>query len=236
VKIDILTLFPQMFSGVLGESILGRAVEEKLLEVNLLQIRNFANDKHRTVDDTPYGGGAGMVMRCEPLYAAWKFAKDRDSQPSKTLLFSPQGKTISQNLLGEYAAKNVEHRLILVCGRYEGIDERFIQSCVDEEISLGDFVLTGGEIPAMAFIDGLVRLLPGVVGNPDSLIGESFSKNLGWGLEYPQYTRPPEFMGQSVPEVLLSGDHKRIAQWRSEQSQARTAAKRPDLARKSHEK
>ncbi len=224
-----------MFSGVLGESILGRAVEEKLLEVNLIQIRNFASDKHRTVDDTPYGGGAGMVMRCEPLYAAWKFAKERDSQPSKTLLFSPQGKPLSQVLLADYA-KSVDQRLILVCGRYEGIDERFIESCVDEEISLGDFVLTGGEIPAMALIDGLVRLLPGVVGNPESIVGESFSQSLGWGLEYPQYTRPPEFMGKGVPEVLLSGDHKRIAQWRKEQSLTRTAAKRPDLASKAREK
>jgi tRNA (guanine37-N1)-methyltransferase len=223
-----------MFSSLLAESIVGRAVESGQLEVNLLQIRNFAMDKHRTVDDTPYGGGAGMVMRCEPLFAAWQYAKDRDASATKTILFRPQGKPLTQGLLQQFSQGS--ERLILVCGRYEGIDERFIELCVDEEISLGDFVLTGGEVPAMAFVDGVARLLPGVVGNPESIVGESFSPAQEGGLEYPQFTRPPEFRGLSVPEVLLSGDHARIAAWRQEQSRGMTRARRPDLALKGQEK
>ncbi len=223
-----------MFSALLSESIVGRAVESGQLEVNLLQIRNFAMDKHRTVDDTPYGGGAGMVMRCEPLYAAWAYAKERDSGPTKTILSRPQGKPLNQALLQQFSQSS--ERLILVCGRYEGIDERFIELCVDEEISLGDFVLTGGEVPAMAFVDGLTRLLPGVVGNPESIVGESFSPAQEGGLEYPQFTRPPEFRGLSVPEVLLSGDHARIAAWRREQGQALTRSRRPDLSPRGREK
>lgn len=219
-----------MFAPLLSESIVGRAVESGLLEVNLVQIRSFATDKHRTVDDSPYGGGAGMVMRCEPLYAAWKFAKDRDPSPSKTILFRPQGKPLKQTILESCRADSV--RWILVCGRYEGIDERFVELCVDEEISLGDFVLTGGEVPAMAFVDGLARLLPGVVGNPDSIVGESFSQSQEGGLEYPQYTRPPEFLGRKVPEVLLHGDHAKIADWRRSQSQRITNDRRPDLVSK----
>lgn len=220
-----------MFAPLLSESIVGRAVDSGLLEVNLLQIRNFATDKHRTVDDSPYGGGAGMVMRCEPLYAAWKFAKDRDPTPSKTILFRPQGRPLQQPMLEKYSSDNV--RWILVCGRYEGVDERFVELCVDEEISLGDFVLTGGEVPAMAFVDGLTRLLPGVVGNPESIVGESFSQSQEGGLEYPQYTRPPEFLGLGVPEVLLKGDHAKIAEWRRSQSHRLTKDRRPDLASKS---
>jgi len=226
VEVDILTLFPQMFSA-LKESIPGRAQQKGLIEINSIQIRDFSEDKHRTVDDQPYGGGAGMVMRCEPLYAAWKAAKDRSPIPALTILMSPQGVKLEQSLLQSWATGLPGiTRLILVCGRYEGIDERFIDECVDLEVSLGDFVLSGGEIPALALLDGLIRLLPGALGNEESPLSESFSEGL---LEHPQYTRPPEFHGRKVPEVLLSGNHARIAQWRLEQSKKRTGAKRPDL-------
>lgn len=224
-ELDILTLFPSMFAGVLQESILSRAIEKGLLRVFLHQVRDFTTDKHRTVDDLPYGGGPGMVMKCEPLYAAWKHAKERNpALPARTVLLSPQGVPLQQAWLQQKA--ETRERLILVCGRYEGIDERFIESCVDEELSLGDFVLSGGEIAAMAVVDGLMRLLPGALGNEESSKSESFSQGL---LEYPQYTRPPEVLGRKVPEVLLSGDHARIAKWRQSQSLERTQRKRPDL-------
>lgn len=228
MEFDVLTLFPQIFRGVLQESILGRAVEAGFLKVNLIQIREFATDKHRTVDDQPYGGGPGMVMRCEPLFGAWQSAVDRNpSSPATTILLSPVGQPLRQSLLEGWAKSLPGHgRLILICGRYEGIDERFIEECVDEEISLGDFVLTGGEIPALALIDGITRLLPGVLGNEESALGESFSDGM---LEYPQFTRPPEFRGRKVPEILLSGDHAKIARWRREQSLQRTMSRRPDL-------
>lgn len=168
-----------------------------------------------------------MVMRCEPLYSAWKAAIDRSPKPALTILMSPQGVKLEQSLLQCWATGFPgKTRLILVCGRYEGIDERFIEECVDLEVSLGDFVLSGGEIPALALLDGLIRLLPGALGNEESSLSESFSEGL---LEHPQYTRPPEFRGRKVPEVLLSGNHARIAQWRLEQSKKRTGAKRPDL-------
>jgi tRNA (guanine37-N1)-methyltransferase len=227
VEFDVLTLFPQIFENMLRESILGRAVESGIVKVNLIQIRAFAQDKHRTVDDQPYGGGPGMVMRCEPLFGAWKNAVDRNPAiPTHTVLLSPQGAPLKQAQLAAWAAESANKRLILVCGRYEGIDERFIEECVDQEVSLGDFVLTGGEIPALAIIDGLMRLLPGALGNSESAGSESFSDGL---LEFPQFTRPPDFMGRKVPEILLSGDHARIARWRREQSLARTQARRPDL-------
>jgi len=229
VEFDVLTLFPQIFEGVLKESILGRAIESGLVKVNLIQIRDFAKDKHRTVDDQPYGGGPGMVMRCEPLYGAWQAAKDRNpALPVRTILLSPAGAPLKQGILERLAVELPgKERLILVCGRYEGIDERFIEECVDEEVSLGDFVLSGGEIPALALIDGLMRLLPGALGNAQSAAVESFS---GEGLlEFPQYTRPPEFMGRKVPEVLLSGDHAKIARWRRDESVQRTGRRRPDL-------
>lgn len=229
MEFDVLTLFPQIFEGVLKESILGRAIESGLVKVNLIQIRDHAKDKHRTVDDQPYGGGPGMVMRCEPLYGAWQAAKGRSpGLPARTILLSPAGAPLKQGLLERLAVELPgKERLILVCGRYEGIDERFIEECVDEEVSLGDFVLSGGEIPALALIDGLMRLLPGALGNAQSAAGESFS---GEGLlEFPQYTRPPEFMGRKVPEVLLSGDHAKIARWRRDESIQRTGRRRPDL-------
>lgn len=230
MEFDVLTLFPEMFESVLNASILGRAREKGLLKVHFHQIRAFATDKHRTTDDLPYGGGPGMVMKPEPLFGAWEAAKARNpALPATTILMSPQGRPLQQALLTEMAKLAENTRFILVCGRYEGIDERFIEECVDEEISLGDFVLTGGEIAALALIDGLTRLIPGVLGNEASFQGESFSLDCEGLLEGPQYTRPPEFHGRRVPEVLLSGDHKKIALWRREQSLARTRARRPDL-------
>jgi tRNA (guanine37-N1)-methyltransferase len=229
MQFDVLTLFPEMFPGVLESSILGRACEKGLLNVHVHQIRAFATDKHRTTDDLPYGGGPGMVMKPEPLYAAWEAAKGRSATPARTLLLSPQGRPLKQPLLEEFAKASETTRFILICGRYEGIDERFIEECVDEEVSLGDFVLTGGEIAALALIDGIIRLLPGVLGNEASSGTESFSQGTLGLLEGPQYTRPPEFRGRKVPEVLLSGDHKKIADWRRRQATERTRLRRPDL-------
>ncbi len=231
MEFDVLTLFPEMFEGVLKGSILGRAVNKGLLHVHLHHIRDFAVDKHRTTDDLPYGGGPGMVMKPEPLYAAWEAARNRNpALKPVTVLMSPQGRALKQELLQEYSSKLPGNaRLILVCGRYEGIDERFIEECVDEELSLGDFVLTGGELAAMVLIDGLTRLLPGVLGNESSSSTESFSSATEGLLEGPQFTRPPEFRGRKVPEVLLSGDHKKIAHWRHRQALDRTRARRPDL-------
>lgn len=214
-----------MFEGFLTESIVKRALAKNLLEVHLHQIRDFATDKHKTTDDLPYGGGAGMVMKCEPLFEAWKAAQNREpGERAHTIYLTPQGKPLNQAWLAKAASER--KRLIVVCGRYEGIDERFIEECVDEEVSLGDFVLSGGEVPAMALIDGLMRLLPGALGNEASAPGDSFSEGL---LEYPQYTRPPEFHGRTVPEVLLSGDHAKIAKWRKDQALQRTRERRPDL-------
>jgi len=235
MEFDVLTLFPEMFPGVLDSSILGRAREKGLLRVHVHHIRDFAADKHRTTDDLPYGGGPGMVMKPEPLYKAWQAAKERNpGLPARTVLLSPQGRPLTQPLLEHLASQLPGNtRLILVCGRYEGIDERFVEECVNEEISLGDFVMTGGEIAAMALIDGLARLLPGVLGNEDSSSTESFSSATHGLLEGPQYTRPAEFLGRKVPEVLLSGDHKKIAQWRQEQSLTRTRFRRPELLTRS---
>lgn len=231
MEFDVLTLFPEIFGGALEASILGRAQEKGLLRVFLHQIRDYARDKHRTTDDLPYGGGPGMVMKPEPLYGAWEAARDRNpGLPARTVLLSPQGRPLTQALLeGWRVSLPGQGRLILVCGRYEGIDERFVTECVDEEVSLGDFVLTGGEFAALALIDGLTRLLPGVLGNELSSSTESFSEASAGLLEGPQYTRPPEFRGHTVPEVLLSGDHKKIAAWRREQAVARTRDRRPDL-------
>ncbi|MGZ3713735.1 MAG: tRNA (guanosine(37)-N1)-methyltransferase TrmD [Bdellovibrionota bacterium] len=231
MRIDVLTLFPQMFAGVLSESILGRAIASGVLEVNLVQVRDFAKDKHRAVDDVPYGGGPGMVMKFEPLYEAWLSVMEKDPEKtSQTILLSPCGAPLNQGLL-ETWAKDLpgKERLILICGRYEGIDERFIEECVDHEVSLGDFVLSGGEIAAMALIDGLMRLLPGALGNSESATGESFSSGNEGLLEFPQYTRPADINGKKVPDILLSGDHAKIAKWRREQSLERTRKRRPDL-------
>ena len=221
MKIDILTLFPEMFSS-LKESIIGRAINEEKVEINVINIRDFSTNKHKQCDDTPFGGGAGMVMSAQPLYDAIMSVK---TEKSKTVLMSPRGTPWQQSFAKEYSL--LEH-LIIVCGHYEGIDERIIELCIDEQISIGDFVLTGGEIPAMAITDSIVRLIPGVI-TSESLNEESFSNYL---LEYPQYTRPQEFCGLAVPEVLLSGHHKNINQWRLEQAEKITKKYRPDLYRK----
>jgi tRNA (guanine37-N1)-methyltransferase len=220
--VEILTLFPRMVASPLEESILGKARARGLLRVQVTDIRDFAGGKHRVTDDVPYGGGAGMVMKPEPLVAAIEAAKEREPQ-ARVVLMSPQGRRFDQEKALELSQSAA---LVLVCGRYEGVDER-VMGWVDEELSLGDFVLTGGELAALAVVDAVARLLPGVLGNELSAQSESFA---GEGLlEGPQYTRPPEFRGLRVPEVLLSGDHARIAGWRREQAMARTRERRPDL-------
>ena len=221
MKFDVLTLFPEMFE-VLNQSILGKAQEKNLIDINLINIRDFSKDKHKKVDDSPYGGGAGMVMRADVVYDAFKSVKTPNS---KLIYLTPQGKPLNQAKVEELA-KN-EH-LILLCGHYEGIDQRVIDKIVDEEISIGDYVLTGGEIPAMVLIDSVSRYIEGVI-KSDSKEEESFSQGL---LEYPQYTRPEEFEGQKVPEVLLSGHHQKIEKWRKEQAIKITLNKRPDLIKK----
>ncbi len=223
MKIDVLTLFPGMFEAVLGDSVIGRAVEKGLLHLRYINIRDFSEDKHRRVDDYPYGAGGGMVMAPGPIYRAWQSVTEGLDYRPHVIYLSPQGKVFSQ-AKARALAENHEH-LILLCGHYEGVDERILEEIVDEEISIGDYVLTGGEIPAMAVIDAVARMVPGVVqhGNSES---ESLSDGL---LEYPQYTRPPEFLGRHVPEILLSGHQAKIAAWRKEQSLERTRRKRPDL-------
>jgi len=222
LSVEVLTLFPRMIAAPLEESILGKAREKGLLRVQVTDIREFADGKHRVTDDVPYGGGAGMVMKPEPLVAAIEAARQR-GPGARVVLLSPQGPRFNQGKAQELAGHGA---LILVCGRYEGVDERVLR-WVDEELSLGDFVLTGGELAALAVIDAIARLVPGVLGNELSAQSESFS---GEGLlEGPQYTRPPEFRGLRVPEVLLSGDHEKIARWRQDQAVARTRERRPDL-------
>lgn len=212
---------------MLESSLLGKARKKGLVEYFTHQIRDFATDKHRTVDDTPFGGGPGMLMRVDVLHAAWKAAREpaREQERVATILLSPQGPKFDQAMAKELASDF--DRVIFVCGHYEGVDERFIELCVDREVSIGDYVLTGGELPALVMTDTITRLLPGVVGNEDSITQDSLE---GGVVKYPQYTRPREYEGLSVPEVLLGGDHKAIERWRKAQSEQRTAAKRPDLA------
>ena len=221
MKFDVLTLFPEMFE-VLNQSIIGRAKEKGLINVKLINIRDFSKDKHKKVDDTPYGGGAGMVMQPDVVYDAYKSVKD---EKAKVIYMSPQGKKLDQKKVEELSKQ--EH-LILLCGHYEGIDQRVLDKIVDEEISIGDYVLTGGELPAMVLIDSVSRYVEGVL-KDDSTKEESFSQGL---LEYPQYTRPEVFEGQQVPEVLLSGHHENIDKWRRKQSLKITLNKRPDLLEK----
>ena len=221
MRLTVLTLFPGMFEGPLSSSLLGKAVEAGLLDVALVDPRGFSTDRHRTVDDVPFGGGDGMVMKPEPIVAAIEHVR-RTREPDRVLLLSPQGRPFSQAVAGELAQLG---GLALVCGRYEGFDER-IRSHVDGELSVGDYVLSGGEPAAWVVIDALARLVPGVVGNAGSLTEESFQGGL---LEYPQYTRPREFRGKRVPEILLSGDHARIARWRRQQALRRTRERRPEL-------
>ncbi len=223
MRIDILTLFPDMFVAVLETSIVGRAIASGVVEVKLTNIRDFAGDSYRKVDDAPYGGGPGMVMMCGPVFDAVEAVRDEADPPGLVVLLTPQGRRLDQETVVELAGHD---RLILLAGHYEGFDERIRRAVADVEISTGDFVLSGGEIPAMAVVDAVVRLLPGALGEPESTTEESFSDGL---LEYPQYTRPREFRGMSVPEVLLNGDHAKIAAWRAEQSAERTKHRRPDL-------
>lgn len=221
-SIQVLTLFPEFFDSPLTTSLTGKAIEKGCFDVELVNIREFATDKHKTADDVPYGGGAGMVMKPEPLARALEHAKER-APGAPRILLTPQGEPFNQAMARELSELP---GMILTCGRYEGIDERIREGWIDREISIGDFVLTGGEVGAMIIIDAVTRLLPGVLGNIDSIAEESFSKPR---LEYPHYTRPRVFEGLEVPEILLSGNHGAIAKWRAEQSELRTRERRPDL-------
>ena len=221
MKFDILTLFPEMFEGI-KQSIIGKAIEKEIIDINIVNIRDFSKNKHKKVDDTPYGGGAGMVMRPDVVYDAYSSIK---SDNAKVIYLSPKGKTLNQEKVKELA--NEKH-IILLCGHYEGIDQRVLDEIVDEEISIGDYVLTGGEIPAMVLIDSVSRYVDGVI-TKESVEEESFSNGL---LEYPQYTRPEIFLDKKVPEVLLSGHQENIRKWREEKSLEITRRNRPDLIKK----
>jgi tRNA (guanine37-N1)-methyltransferase len=220
MKIDVLTLFPAMFAGPLDESIVKRARAKGLLDLAIVNLRDYTHDRHKTVDDRPFGGGPGMVLKPEPIFeAVEKLATDS----TRVLLMSPSGRKFDQALARELAQ---EKHLLLISGSYEGVDERVIETLVDDEVSIGDFVLTNGALPAMLIVDAVTRLLPGALGDDESSADESFSHGL---LEYPHYTRPAEFRGMKVPEVLLNGHHAEIAKWRKEQAKMRTKERRPDL-------
>jgi tRNA (guanine37-N1)-methyltransferase len=220
MKIDVLTLFPGMFSGPLDESIVKRARQAGLLDLNIHNLRDYAHDRHKTVDDRPFGGGPGMLLKPEPIFEA---VETLSGEKTRVILLSPAGRVFNQAIARELALVD---DLLLVSGHYEGFDERVREQLADDELSIGDFVLTNGALPAMVIIDAVTRLLPGALGDEESAQEESFSQGL---LEYPQYTRPAEFRGLKVPEVLLSGHHAEIARWRTEQSRRRTAERRPDL-------
>ncbi len=224
MRIDILTIFPGMFAGPFGESIVKRAIDRNAVEIHAWNIRDFSTDKHRTVDDYPFGGGAGMLMKPEPIFSVFDHLREL-SAPSKprVLLMSPQGERLSQPRVQEFSQ---EEHLVILCGHYEGVDERVVDALIDDEISIGDYVLTGGELPAMVLVDAVIRLLPGVLGDEESAEDESFSDGL---LEYPQYTRPRDFRGMMVPDVLLSGHHEQIRLWRRQESLRKTLLRRPDL-------
>ena len=222
MKFDVLTLFPEMFSGVLGHSILKIAAEKKAVSYNIVDFRSYSNDKHRRVDDYPYGGGGGMVLKPQPIFDAVEDLTKEKALKRKVVLLCPQGERFTQKKAEELAT--FEH-LIFICGHYEGYDERIREHLVTDEISIGDFVLTGGELGAMVIIDSVTRLLPGVLGNETSAITDSFSTGL---LEYPHYTRPVEYKGIKVPDILLSGHHKNIAEWRHKEALRRTYERRPD--------
>lgn len=227
MNIDVITIFPGMFEAVLGESIVKRARQKKKVAITIHDLRDYTDDRHRSVDDKPFGGGPGMVMKIEPIYKALERVAVKDAKGTdkkgKVILLTPQGRRFDQR-----AARRLSKldRLVLICGHYEGVDERVRRSCADEEISIGDYVLTCGELPAMVLIDSIVRLIPGVLGDEDSEKSESFENGL---LEYPQYTRPARYRGMAVPKVLLSGDHKKISAWRNTQAIKKTKRVRPDL-------
>lgn len=223
MRIDVLTLFPDFFAGPLDASLLGKARASGRLEVDVHDLRDWATDRHRTVDDLPYGGGAGMVLKPEPFFAAVEsLYGSLDARP-RTVALTPRGRLLDQRLVAEIAA---EPGLLLLCGRYEGIDERVHEAIATDDVSIGDYVLAGGEAAACVLVEAVTRLLPGVMGNAASAADESFAEGL---LEYPQYTRPARYRGRDVPDVLLSGDHGRVASWRREQAVARTRSVRPDL-------
>lgn len=219
----VLTLFPEMITDTLSHSITGRAIKDGKINVEAVNIRDFSKNKQKHVDDYPYGGGAGMVMQPQPVYDAYKSIEQKAGENTRVVYMTPQGKTFNQKMAEDFSK---EENIIFLCGHYEGIDERVIEEIVTDEVSIGDFVLTGGELASIMMIDAISRLVPGVLGKEESFQDESFSDNL---LEYPQYTRPAEFMGKKVPDVLLSGHHGNIAKWRREQSIMRTIEKRPDL-------
>lgn len=225
LRVTVITLFPELFETFARTSLVGRAVATQLLALSTVNLREFGLGRHRSVDDTPYGGGSGMVLRVDCVAAAMDAASAQHAAPPRKVLLSPQGRPFVQSTAVGWA---MQTDIVLVCGRYEGFDER-VREFVDEEASLGDFVLTGGEVAAMAMIEATVRLVPGVLGNDASSREESFSPVSGGGLEYPQYTRPAEFRGLEVPEVLKRGDHAKVAQWRREQAAIRTLSRRPDL-------
>lgn len=220
MRIDILTIFPEMFEGVLGSSMLGRARQNGLIDIRVHNIRDYTDNKHKKTDDYPFGGGAGMVMMVQPIFDCVNAVLG--GEKAWRILLSPRGRTLNQKIAKELAG---EERLLLLCGHYEGVDER-VMTIMDEELSIGDYVLTGGELPAMVLTDCLSRFIPGVLGSEESAADESFSDGL---LEYPQYTRPAEFRGMEVPEVLLNGHHAKIQAWRLEQARLKTALNRPDL-------
>ena len=224
--LGIITLFPEMFRAISESGITRRAIETGLLDLDYWNPRDFTTDKHRRVDDKPYGGGPGMLMKVEPLRGAIKAAREAAGGKCQVIYLSPQGEKLDQ---GKLAKLSVAKKLILIAGRYEGIDERIVESEVDAEYSIGDYVLSGGELPAMVLIDGITRLIPGALGDPESADMDSFEQGL---LDYPQYTRPEEVDGQKVPAVLLSGDHEEIRRWRVKQSLGRTFERRPDLLEK----
>lgn len=226
MKIDVLTLFPAMFAGPLDESIVQRARKSGALELAVHNLRDYTHDRHKTVDDRPFGGGPGMLLKPEPIFEA---VENLGRDKTRVILLSPAGRKFEQAIARELA--QAEH-LLMVCGSYEGFDERIRESLADDELSIGDYVLTNGALPAMVIIDAVTRLLPGVLGDDESSLDESFSKDL---LEYPHYTRPAEFRGMKVPDVLLSGNHAEIAKWRAEQARLRTADRRPDLMKRKTE-
>ena len=224
----IMTLFPEMVMGGLKTSIIGRAIKNELLSIEAINIRDYAFNKHHSVDDYPYGGGAGMLMQAEPVYQCYKALEDRIGKRPRVVYLSPQGQTFNQKMAEEFAE---EEELVFLCGHYEGIDERVLEEIVTDYVSIGDYVLTGGELPSMIMVDAISRLVPGVLHNDVSAEFESFQDNL---LEYPQYSRPEEWRGKKVPPILLSGHHANIEKWRREQSILRTMERRPDLLKESN--
>lgn len=226
MNFHILTLFPDMVMQGLSTSIIGRAKDKGLLSIEVVNIRDYTLDRHKKVDDYPYGGGAGMLMQAQPVYDAWMSVVNRIGYKPRTVYLTPQGSTFTQPMAKDFA---LEKDLILLCGHYEGIDERVLEEIVTDYVSIGDYVLTGGELPAMVMVDAISRMVPGVLTNDESGSTESFEGNL---LEYPQYSRPEEWMGKKVPPILLSGDHKKVDEWRREQAILRTIERRPDLLKK----